>query len=56
MPEDVSFAYRVGVLGVTKITPYEENGHMAPITWIAIEKGEEIYARFPADKAVIFYK
>lgn len=50
------FTYRIGTWEVTNIVPYEENGHMAAITWIAVERNGEIYTRFPADKAMIFYK
>ncbi len=30
---------------VTKIEPYEENGQMAPVTWLRIWKGETVVAR-----------
>jgi hypothetical protein len=49
------YIWTVGRNGITKIEPYGENGHMAPIPWLAIWKGEEITARVPADKFVIHY-
>ena len=38
----------VGGDGVTRIVPYEENGQMAPVTWLAVYKGDEIVARLNA--------
>lgn len=50
------FAWKVGARGVTAITPYEENGQMASITWLAIMQGDFVAARVPADKFAIVYK
>jgi hypothetical protein len=38
-------SWQVGFMGVTKIEPYEENGHCAAITWFAIYHGPEIGTR-----------
>ena len=36
---------KVGYNGVTAITYYEENGHMAPVPWFAVWKDKEIIFR-----------
>lgn len=35
----------VGMRGVTAIKPYDENGDMAPVTWLEVWKGEQLFAR-----------
>ncbi|MHC4509534.1 MAG: hypothetical protein ACYTAO_11340 [Planctomycetota bacterium] len=35
----------VGHQGVTAITPYEEFGEMAPVTWLAVYRGDELWKR-----------
>lgn len=35
----------VGMAGVTRIEPYEENGQMAPVTWLAVFRGDTVVAR-----------
>lgn len=46
----------VGFNGVTKIEPYEESGQMAPVTWLAVYKGDELIFRiFPAPDTVVYY-
>lgn len=37
--------HTVGREGVTKIDSYPENGHMAPLVWFAVYRGEEMFAR-----------
>ena len=48
--------FEVGLNGVTSIIPYNENGQMAAVPWIAVYKGEKIVARFDAVNIVIKYK
>ena len=45
----------VGELGVTAIIPYDENGEMACVPWIAVVEGEVITARLPAYKVTIAF-
>ena len=40
---------------VTKIIPYQENGEMAPITWLAVYKNENIIVRIAARGVQIHY-
>lgn len=59
--------HAVGFLGVTKIIPYEENGELAPYTWLAVyvrespkpqhlvSSNEVIKFRVPANKVSIEY-
>ena len=35
---------------VTKIEPYEENGELAPVTWLRVWKGERLVARLNVAK------
>lgn len=50
-------SWLVGCDGITKIVPYEEAGHMAPLTWFAIYKGDFLYARVGASvDAEVYYK
>ena len=46
----------VGLNGITKISPYEENGQMACVTWLAIYKGEFLWQRVDSVGLSIQYK
>lgn len=35
----------VGRFGVTRIEPYQEDGQMAPVTWLRVWKGDTLLAR-----------
>ena len=48
--------WKVGESGITEISPYYENGGMAPVPWLAIFKGDEIYSRVMAGKVSIMYE
>ena len=43
---------QVGHKGVTWIEPYEENGQMAPVTWLRVWKGDKLAARLNAASMV----
>lgn len=42
--------------GITKILPYQENGEMAEVTWLAIYCKEKIKYRIKASECLIEYK
>lgn len=49
--------FAVGVGGITKIVPYEEQGEMSMVPWLAVfDDEDEIVARIPAHMALITYK
>ena len=48
-------AFAVGQYGVTKIIVYQEAGEYGMLTFIAVYKGDEIYARLPANGLAIYY-
>jgi len=48
--------YIVGIDGVTKIDLYHENGQMGYVPWLAIYKGDFLYARMDASHMRIVYK
>ncbi len=48
--------HKVGRYGVTKIVHYRELMEVHYPTWIAVYKGDEIYARIPAYQVSIYYK
>lgn len=50
------YSYRVGEYGITQIIPYDENGEMVHVPWIAITRGNEVWKRIPARLVVITYK
>lgn len=52
---DGTAEWNVGRNGITSIRPYNENGDMAPIVWLAVYRGDEILARVRADYYVIGY-
>jgi len=37
-----------GKAGITDIIAYDENGELAPVPWIAVYKGDFLFARMPA--------
>lgn len=47
--------FKVGEWGVTKIVPYQESAEYTLLTFLAVYKGEEIFARLPATDLIIFY-
>ena len=47
--------FRVGQSDVTAIEAYDESGHMAPVPWIAVFKGDVIVCRVQADHVTISY-
>jgi hypothetical protein len=44
---------RVGNQGLTHITPYEENGQMAPVLWFELYAGDRCSARVNAKYVAI---
>lgn len=46
----------VGEFGVTKITPYDENGEMSHVPWLAIWKGDVVTLRCAARDMTISYQ
>ena len=50
-------AITVGILGVTAIEPYYENGEMAGVVWFNIWKGEFLWQKINSKHvAVVAYK
>jgi hypothetical protein len=47
---------RVGVCGVTKIEPYEENGEQAFIPRVKVFRGEQLYCTLPIRNLCVEYK
>ena len=48
--------HKVGRCGVTKITSYSEPAEFCYVPWIAVLKGDVIYARIPAYQVSIYYR
>lgn len=48
--------YKVGSMGVTRITVFYENGQMGKVPWFRVYKGEEVYAELDATNCVVIYK
>jgi len=46
--------YMVGVR-CDRITPYQENGEMAEVTWLAVERDGEVVARVPSRLVSVHY-
>jgi hypothetical protein len=55
-PTETDLAYSVGINGVSSITPYWENGEMAPVPWFAVKIGDDIIARVPAHMVFVTYQ
>lgn len=45
----------VGIGGITRIIPYEENGQMAKVTWFAIYKGDFLFERVDSTGMSVTY-
>ena len=44
-PDPDSLAFEVGMVGITKIEPYEESGQMACVTWFKVWQGGHLHTR-----------
>lgn len=47
-PGEDESSWATGLARVTKIEPYEENGHCAAVTWFKIWRGDHLVARVNA--------